>query len=126
LFSIAVDVSHTLLLIRFSGLWTPEDFTQLDMLLRPMADVQSVDKVIVDLSGVSRVDVPIEQLIDRATGGPTLAGRKKVFVASSALPLRISKQFAAHRKAAGHGEAPVVQDLEDAYRTLGIDPPSFR
>jgi hypothetical protein len=124
-FSVAVDKSHTVLLVTLAGSLTEEDLRQLDVLAKPLVGVQSLDTVIVDLRNIRDVEVSIDQLAARAEAGPVLGPRKEVFVASSPLSLGLSRQVSAHRERGGHRPIPIVRDLEEAYRALGIDPPVF-
>jgi hypothetical protein len=124
-FSIAIDRTHTVLLVEFSDRLQPQDVADVDRLVEPIAATNALDKVVVDLRRVTAVDVPLEQLIERASAGPVLPGRRLVYVAAGGLILRLSRQFAAQRKSEGHGEIPIVPDLEAAWRLLGIDAPDF-
>jgi hypothetical protein len=125
-FSIAVDRTHTVLLVTLTGSLTPDDLRQLDMLAKPLVGVRSLHTVIVDLRGICDVEVPLDQLTARAEAGPVLGPRKEVFVAASPLALGVGRHVSAHRERAGHGTIPIVPDLAEAYRVAGIDPPVFR
>jgi hypothetical protein len=125
-FSVAIDESHTVLLITLAGSLTEEDLRQLDMLAGPLVGIRSLDKVIVDLRTIRDVEVSLDRLAARAEAGPVLGPRNEVFVAASPLTLGVARQVSLHRERGGHRAIPIVPDLEAAYRTLGIDPPVFR
>jgi hypothetical protein len=125
-FSIAVDRTHTVLLVEFSDRLQPRDLIDLDRLVQPIAAVEAIEKAVVDLRRVTAIDVPLEQLIERASAGPVLPGRKVVFVVAGGPILGVTQQYAAQRKREGHDEITVVPDLDAAWRALGIDAPVFR
>ena len=126
MFSITVDRTHTVLLVEFSDRLQPQDLVDLDRLVEPIAAVEAVEKVVVDLRAVTAVDVPLERLIERASAGPVLPGRKLMFVAASGVALGFGRQYAMHREREGHDAIPIVPDLEAAWRMFGIAAPTFR
>lgn len=125
LFSIAVDRTHTILLVTFINRLQVQDIADLDRLVRPIAATGALEKAVVDLRQVMEIDVPLEQLVERASAEPVLPGRKLVFVAATGSALSISRQYAAFREHEGHDAIPIVPDLEAAWRVLGTDPPTF-
>jgi hypothetical protein len=124
-FSIAVDRTHTVLLVSFTDRMQVQDVADLDRLVRPLAATEALEKVVVDLREVTEIDMPLEQLVERASAKPVLPGRKLIFVAAAGLGLNVSRQYAAYREHEGHDAIPIVPDLEEAWRLLGIDPPTF-
>ena len=121
--SITLDRSKTLLLVQFSGCLTADDFANLDRILTPIAD--RVEKMIIDLRAVSDIAVSFQDLIQRASAGPRLRGRKRVFLAASALTFGISRQFETYREGSGHESTPIVKTMEEACGVLGVEgPPS--
>lgn len=124
-FSIAVDRTHTVLLVIFTDRMQVQDIADLDRLVRPLAATEALENVVVDLREVAEIDVPLDQLIERASAKPVLPGRKLVFVAAAGLSLNVGRQYAAHRAQEGHDAISIVPDLEEAWRLLGIDPPIF-
>ena len=125
MFSIVVDRTHTVLLIEFTQQVLPQDIADLDRLLAPIAATNAIDKVVVDLRRVTSVEVPLEEVIARASADPALPGRKQVFVTSGGATYNLCRQFAALRAREGHGEIPIVPDLEAAWRVLEVEPPVF-
>jgi hypothetical protein len=125
-FSIAIDRTHTVLLVEFTDRLETQDIADLDRLLRPIAATEALENAVVDLRRVTAIEVPLEQLIDRASAGPVLPGRKLVFVATGGLGLNLSRQYAAYREREGHDAIPIAPDLEAAWRLLGIARPTFR
>lgn len=125
MFSIAVDRTHTILLVVFTDRIQVQDIADLDRLVRPLAATEALEKAVIDVRQVTEIDMPLEQLIERASAKPVLPGRKLVFVADAGLPLNVSRQYAGYRKRDQHDTIPIVPDLEAAWRTLGIDPPTF-
>ena len=125
MFSIVVDQTHTVLLIEFTEQVLPQDVADLDRLLAPIAATNAIDKVVVDLRRVSTIDLPLEDVMQRARSNPSLPGRKMVFVAAGGTTLKVGQQFAAQRASKGYGEIPVVPDLEAAWRVLEIETPMF-
>jgi hypothetical protein len=124
-FSLAVDRTHTVLLVTFADRLQDQDLTDLDRLVRPLAATGALEKAVVDLRQVMAIDMPLEQLVERASGKPVLPGRKLVFVAASGLALSIGRQYAAYREREGHDTISIVPDLEAAWRLFGMDPPIF-
>jgi hypothetical protein len=124
-FSIAVDRTHTVLRVTFTDRLQIQDLADLDRLVRPLAATEALEKVVVDLRQIAEIDMPLEQLIERASAKPVLPGRKLIFVAAAGLALNISRQYAAYREREGQDVIAIVPDLEAAWRILGIDPPTF-
>ena len=125
MFSIVVDQTHTVLLIEFTEQLLERDIVDLDRLLAPIAATNAIDKVVVDLRRVTAIDLPFDEVMRRATAGPALPGRKIVLVTEGGETLTIGQQFAARRASGGHGEIPVVPNLETAWRALNIETPVF-
>jgi hypothetical protein len=125
LFSIVVDQTHTVLLIEFTEQVLERDIVDLDRLLAPIAATNAIDKVVVDLRRVTAIDLPFAEVMRRATAEPALPGRKIVLVTEGGEILTISQEFAGQRASRGHGEIPVVPDLETAWRVLNIKTPMF-
>jgi hypothetical protein len=125
LFSIAVDRTHTVLLVTFTDRLQVRDIADLDRLVRPLAATGALRNAVVDLRQVVEIDVPLEQLVERASGEPVLPGRKLVFVAAAGLALNIGRQYAAYRERERQDAIPIVSDLEEAWRILEVDPPIF-
>ncbi len=125
MFSIAVDRTHTVLLVTFTDRLQVQDLADLDHLVRPLAATEALEKVVIDLRQSKEIDVPLEQLVERASAKPVLPGRKLVFVAAAGFALNISRQYAALREHEGHDAITIVPDLEAAWRVLGMDPPTF-
>jgi len=125
LFSIVVDHTHTVLLIEFDEQVLAQDIADLDRLLAPIAGTNAIDKVVVDLRRVTAIDLPLEEMMQRARSDPTLPGRKVVLVTAGGDTLKVGQQFAAQRASKGHGEIPIVSDLEEAWRVLAIEKPIF-
>jgi hypothetical protein len=124
-FSIVVDQTHTVMLIEFAEQVLPQDVADLDRLLAPIAPTSAIDKVVVDLRRVTAIDLPFEEVMQRARSDPSLPGRKMVFVTSGGTTLKVGRQFAAQRASQGHGEIAIVPDLEAAWRVLEIEAPVF-
>jgi hypothetical protein len=124
--SIAIDRTHTVLLVEFTDRLQAQDIADLDRLIRPIAATGALENAVIDLRRVAAIDVPLEQVIDRATASPVLPGRKVVFVAAGGLGLNLSRQYAAYREREGYESIPIAPDLESAWRLLDIDPPIFR
>lgn len=125
MFSIAVDRTHTVLLVTFTDRLQVRDIADLDRLVRPLAATGALRNAVVDLRQVVEIDVPLEQLVERASGEPVLPGRKLVFVAAAGLALNIGRQYAAYRERERQDAIPIVSDLEEAWRILEVDPPIF-
>lgn len=125
MFSIAVDRTHTVLLVTFTDRLQVRDIADLDRLVRPLAATGALRNAVVDLRQVVEIDVPLEQLVERASGEPVLPGRKLVFVAAAGLALNIGRQYAAYRERERQDAIPIVSDLEEAWRILEVDSPIF-
>jgi hypothetical protein len=48
-----------------------------------------------------------------------------VFVTPGGTALKVGREFAAERASKGHGEIPIVPDLDAAWRVLEIETPMF-
>ena len=126
MFSIAVDRTHTVLLVTFTDRLQVQDLADLDRLVRPIAATAALEKVVVDMRQVTEIEIPLEQWIERASAEPVLPGRKLVYVAAAAGSiLNFCRQYAAYREREGYDAIPIVHDREAAWRVLGIDPPAF-
>ena len=124
-FSIAVDRTHTVLLVTFTDRLQVQDLADLDRLVRPIAATGALENVVVDMRKVTEIEVPVEQWVERASAKPVLPGRDLVFVAATGSVLNFCRQYAAYRESEGHAAIPIIPDLKAAWRTLGIDPPTF-
>jgi hypothetical protein len=123
LLSIELDRSKTLLRVQFGGCVTTDDLANLARMLTPIAD--RVEKVLIDLSNVSESALSLHDVIQRASAGPRLRGRKRVFLAASALTFAISRQFETYREGSGHEATPIVKTMEEACSLLGVEGPPF-
>ena len=122
---LSMERVHQVVLVRFSGILTREDFTALDRAFDALSLRGGGLRSIVDLSGVDVFEVSADFLRQRAQRLATLGSAEKVFVAPRSDQFGISRMFSTSRSAFGHAGPTIVRTMEEACTALDMKSPEF-
>ncbi|HSI02704.1 MAG TPA: hypothetical protein VLA02_19030 [Reyranella sp.] len=80
---------------------------------------------IIDLSEIDFVDIPAEDLKERARQPPMAAGQERIFVATTPSALAFARTYAAIQRDFCGIDLQIVGTRSDACRLLGADDAKF-
>lgn len=123
--SLSLERLHQVVLVRFSGTITRDDFTTLDTAFEALSLRGAGLRSIIDLSGVDLFEVSADFLRQRAQRTPTLGSSEKVFVAPRSDQFGISRMFSTSRSAFGHSSPMIVRTMEEACIVLDVKSAEF-
>lgn len=125
LFKLLFDPRNRVLLTRLSGTYTQDDLVVRDRAVARFVARHGLMRGIMDFSAVDSIDVPIDRLVRRAHEPPLLPGQARVIVAPGAAAYEMNRVIVAHQLYVRKVEPLLVRTLEEAYRALAMDRPSF-
>jgi hypothetical protein len=129
MFTLSFDRASEVLLVRFTGVFTIEDFANLDPALAHFLSNQGQphgDRVrgLYDLSAVEAMAVPQSKVAERASQ-PPIVRRLRVVVAPRNAGEDFGHTYRLHQRLAADSEPVIVPTLEAAYELLGLSDPTF-
>jgi hypothetical protein len=119
LFQLLYDRDHNVLLTRLSGVYTEEDIVLRDRQVARFVARHGLARGLMDYTGVTAVDIPMDVIVRRAQAPPMLPGQTRVVVASSEPAYSLNRVIAAHQLFSRKVEPLLVKSLQDAYYALG-------
>jgi hypothetical protein len=119
LFQLLYDATRNVLLTRLSGVFTEEDIVLRDRHVAWFVARHGLARGLMDYSGISRVDIPLDVIVRRAQGPPMLPGQTRVVVAPNEPAYSLNRVIVAHQYLSRKVEPLVVGSLQDAYYALG-------
>jgi hypothetical protein len=114
-----VDHSHSILLIQYSGVLTDADIRELNVAAKSFIRRHGQVPSIVDLSGVTRIEVPANVIRAMGTISPTMGSQKRIYVAPSDEAFGLVRLYATHQDMAGHPYPTVVRSFIEATALIG-------
>src|SRR5260370_10383829 len=129
MFTLSFDRASEVLLARFTGVFTIEDFVSLDTALAHFLGKQGHprgDRVrgLYDLGAVEAVAVPQSKVAERASQ-PPIVRRLRVVVAPRNAGDDFGHTYRRHQRLAADSEPVIVPTLQAAYALLGLTNPDF-
>jgi hypothetical protein len=129
MFTLLFDRASEVLLARFSGVFTTEDFHELDDALIHFLSGEGqafADRVraIFDLSDVEAIAVPESRAAEQASRPPIVHG-VRVVVAPRNAGDEFGQTYRRHQRLAVDSEPVIVATLAAAYALLGLENPRF-
>jgi len=121
---LSVDRHHRIVLVRFVDTIDVDDFARIDRALKDLPDASSL-RCIVDLGGLSDIQMRSPEFVGRARTRPALPTVYKVFVAPSEISFGISRQFSTHRDLAGLPAPRVVRSFDEALQRFDVTDARF-
>jgi hypothetical protein len=125
LFKLLFDSRHRVLLTRLSGTYSHDDLVVRDRAVARFVARHGLVRGIMDFTTVEAIDVPIERLVRRAHEPPQLPGQARVIVAPGGVAYEMNRVMVAHQLYSRKVEPVLVRTLEEAYRALHIEDPTF-
>ncbi len=119
LFRLLYDPDRKVLLTQLFGVYTEEDIFVRDRQVARFVARHGLARGLMDYSGVTRVDVPMDVIVRRAQAPPMLPGQTRVVVASTEPAYSLNRVIVAHQYFSRKVEPLVVNSLQDAYYALG-------
>src|SRR5215467_6897676 len=116
---------HRLVLARFSGVVSTEDFERLDDALAALVAREGFMPGIFDFSAIDAHAVPATFLVRHARLPQVLLGQERIIVAPQQEVYDLACAFAAQQRDFGNTEPKVVRHLGDACRLFGVDEADF-
>ena len=126
MFTLAFEHTHRVLLVRYVGIFTPEDIVQLDRSVIEFVARQGPVRGLLDFSNVEAFAVSHTLLVERGRLVAIMPSQERVIVAPNAEIYELARSYASQQRDFGNLEPRVVLSLCDAYRLLGLDKPDFQ
>ncbi len=124
MFDVEVCQARHVVLVRFRGLLSEDDFSQLDKLGADARSGPAFD-CIFDLSAVERVDLATDFVVKRGDIPQAFKDRERIYVVPQD-DLKLLVRFYAAAQAAKGWKAPdVVASIDEALSRLGVDASDF-
>jgi hypothetical protein len=129
MFTLWFDRSSEVLVARFSGAFTTEDFAALDAALIQFLSGEGRHhsermRAIFDLSAVEVVAVPESKAVEQARRPPIVRGQR-VVVAPRIASDDFGRIYRSQQREAVDSEPVIVASLDEAYALLGLAQPQF-
>jgi hypothetical protein len=129
MFTLFFDRASEVLLARFTGIFTTEDFVNYDAALlhflsndgQPFADRV---RGLCDYSAIEAIAVPQSRIAEQASR-PPIVKRLRVVVAPRSAGDGFGDSYRRHQRIAADSEPVVVATLAEAYALLGLENPHF-
>jgi hypothetical protein len=125
LFKLLFDPRNRVLLTRLSGPYTQDDLVVRDRAVARFVARRGLMRGIMDFTAVDTIEVPIDRLVRRAHEPPLLPGQARVIVAPGDAAYEMNRVMIAHQLYVRKVEPLLVRSLDEAYRALAMDRPSF-
>ncbi len=119
LFQLLYDRIHNVLLTRLSGTYCEDDVSLRDKQVAAFVARHGLARGLMDYSGVTAVDMPMDVIVRRAQAPPLLPGQVRVIVAPDEPSYSLNRVIAAHQFFSRKVEPLLVRSLRDAYYALG-------
>ena len=119
LFRLLYDAARNVLLTELSGTYTEEDIVIRDRQVARFVARHGLARGLMDYTGVTRVDVPMDVIVRRAQSPPMLPGQTRIVVAPAEPAYSLNRVFIAHQYFSRKVEPLMVHSVQDAYRALG-------
>jgi hypothetical protein len=126
MFTLAFEHTHRVLLVRYVGIFTPEDIVQLDRAVIEFVAQQGPVRGLLDFSNVEAFAVSHTLLVERGRLVAIMPSEERVIVAPNAEIYDLARGYASRQRDFGNLEPRVVMSLWDAYRLLGLNAPDFQ
>lgn len=128
MFTLTVDRRQKVLHVRVAGVLTDSAIADFDAATRTFLRSEGPHRRIMDMSDVTRVDIPHELLISRATNIPTPTGMTpaRIFVTPTAYLYAMARMFTTYQIVKDAPPTRVVRSLAEAHTLLAIDAPDFQ
>lgn len=125
LFKLLFDPRNRVLLTRLSGPYTQDDLVVRDRAVARFVARHGLMRGIMDFTAVDTIEVPIDRVVRRAHEPPLLPGQARVIVAPGDAAYEMNRVMIAHQLYVRKVEPLLVRSLDEAYRALAMDRPSF-
>jgi hypothetical protein len=119
LFQLLYDRAYKVLLTRLSGVYTEEDIVLRDRQVARFVARHGLARGLMDYTGVTAIDIPMDVVVRRAQAPPMLPGQTRVVVAPNEPAYSLNRVIVAHQYFSRKVEPLVVESLQDAYYALG-------
>jgi hypothetical protein len=124
-FDIESSETRKVIHIRFHGELSVKDFMALDELARQKHGDDQYD-CIFDLSKIARVDLAADFVAKRGDLPQVFANRERIYVVPQDDLKLLVKLYAAYQEARGWRPPLIVENLDEAFATLGVAAGDFR
>jgi ABC-type transporter Mla MlaB component len=124
-FEIELSETRKAVYIRFHGELSVKDFNTLDELARQRQSDDQYD-CIFDLSRIDRVDLAADFVAKRGGLPQTFANRERIYVVPQDDLKLLVKLYAAYQEARGWHPPVIVENLDEAFATLGVSAGDFQ
>lgn len=126
MFTLAFEHMHRVLLVRFTGIFTPEDIAQLDRAVMEFAAQAGPVRRLLDFSNIEAFAISHTLLAERGRLVAIMPSEERVIVAPNVEVYDLARAYASQQRDFGNLEPRVVMSLWDAYRLLGLNAPEFQ
>jgi hypothetical protein len=126
MFSLSFDSNHSVLLVKFVGVFSSEDIERLDTTLAEFVSRHGFARGIFDFSSVEANAAPQTFLVWHGRLPQILLGQERVIVTPQRSSYELACAYAAQQRDFGNMEPQVVRSLEEACRVLRLEQPDFQ
>jgi hypothetical protein len=119
LFQILYDHACNVLLTRLSGVYTEDDIVLRDRQVARFLARHGLARGVMDYSGITAVDIPMDVIVRRAQAPPMLPGQTRIVVAPNEPAYSLNRVIVAHQYFSRKVEPLVVDSMRDACYALG-------
>jgi hypothetical protein len=123
--TVLFEARHQVILVRYAGMFTGDDLSELDLMARAFVERQSPAASIVDLSQICRIYVPTQHVVALACRPPVMLDATRVYVVAPGEPFGLVRLYATHQELAGFKPPQIVRTMAEAQHVLHIDDPHF-
>jgi hypothetical protein len=129
MFSLWFDCTNEVVLARFTGVFTTEDFANYDAAMIQFLGSQGERgtnrvRTLCDFSAVEAIAVPESRLAEQGSH-PPIVQQMRVVVAPAFAGAGFGQSYREQQRAAHGTEPVVVTSLREAYAVLGLKDPDF-
>ncbi len=125
MFTLSYDRRSNVLLVRFTGVYSSQDISNLQAVAFDFATRHGPAHVIRDLGSVDAIAVPASKIIQRAVQPPLFPGYRRVTVVTRPDLYETAHLFGVHQEQIGIPPPILVSTLDEAFRELDLVDPHF-
>lgn len=125
MFDIEICEAREIVLVRFRGQLSEQDFTALDKLANEARAATAAYDCIYDMTNVERIDLATEFVAARGDVPQAYKDRERIYVVHEADLKLLVRLYAAYQSAQGWRAPAIVATLAEAMSRLGVAPSDF-
>lgn len=126
MFQAQINRRRRLLLVRLAGRLMPSEIDALQVFGKKITELEGPLDLILDFTGVSEIDMPVQYVAERGEKPPLWPGRERIFVAPQPVLHALMRLFAGYQELHGMRRPLVVGRLDEAFERFATTPEEFQ